>query len=222
MAYRWATWQAASGCTGKARPGAVALLDWCLAQYPGVARSGGIYNCRPVRGSSAVSIHSEGRAVDVMMPVVGGRAHQSGHDLLRRLGAKGVDLGLQTVIWDRRIYSARSPSGRSYPGLNPHVDHLHLEMTRQAADSHTPASIARLLGTPEPAPAPERLRTLRLATPNMRGDDVRLCQRGVGSSADGVFGPGTDRAVRSFQTRKGLKADGVVGPRTWEAILSGI
>lgn len=50
-----------------------------------------------------------------------------------------------------------------------------------------------------------------------RGDAVKVWQGILGISADGVFGPATDAATRSFQSSRGLVADGVVGPRTWEA-----
>jgi hypothetical protein len=36
---------------------------------------------------------------------------------------------------------------------------------------------------------------------------------------DGVFGGGTEAAVRFFQTRQGLDADGVVGAKTWQALF---
>ncbi len=47
-----------------------------------------------------------------------------------------------------------------------------------------------------------------------RGAAVRRLQRRLGISADGVFGPQTDRAVKRFQRRRGLAADGIVGPIT--------
>ena len=51
-----------------------------------------------------------------------------------------------------------------------------------------------------------------------KGPRVRKAQRWLGIRADGIFGPGTRRAVKAFQRRHGLTADGVVGPATWAAL----
>ena len=48
----------------------------------------------------------------------------------------------------------------------------------------------------------------------------QLNQAGFAVAVDGVFGPDTDRAVRSFQSANGLVVDGVVGPATRQALAS--
>ena len=60
-------------------------------------------------------------------------------------------------------------------------------------------------------------RTSGGGAPTKRGR-VRLLQRRLGISVDGVFGPATQGAVRRFQRRRGLTADGIVGPATWAAL----
>lgn len=221
MAYRWHTWESARECTKGPEPGATALKDWCVKYYP-PARNGGIFNCRTVRGSSAPSIHGEGRAIDIMFPVVNGAGHPEGQKLFEHLANHAHDLGLQAIIWNRRIYSARSPKGRSYNGVNPHVDHLHIEMVRASAKSLTPARISAILGTSAAVRPPANLRTLRLSQPRMRGEDVRFAQMKMGGlTADGIFGPKTDKRTREFQKENRLKVDGIIGRNTWTAILNG-
>jgi resuscitation-promoting factor RpfB len=51
-----------------------------------------------------------------------------------------------------------------------------------------------------------------------RGAAVRSIQRQLGLTADGVFGPMTERAVRRFQRRHDLVPDGIVGPLTRGAL----
>ncbi|QOR70186.1 peptidoglycan-binding protein [Ruania alkalisoli] len=56
-----------------------------------------------------------------------------------------------------------------------------------------------------------------------RGDDVTYLQQrldalGYAVAVDGIFGYGTQNAVREFQQAQGLTADGVVGPATWAAL----
>ena len=74
---------------------------------------------------------------------------------------------------------------------------------------------------------PAYTRLLKLVSPNMQGDDVEAVQRalistGADITADGIFGPATERAVKRYQNAKGgLAVDGQVGPKTWEALLGG-
>lgn len=71
----------------------------------------------------------------------------------------------------------------------------------------------------EIAPWDEKPRVLRLSRPMMEGSDVLKLQEalkkaGLAVSTDGVFGSGTDKAVKEFQQKKGLTADGIVGSKT--------
>jgi peptidoglycan hydrolase-like protein with peptidoglycan-binding domain len=52
----------------------------------------------------------------------------------------------------------------------------------------------------------------------MTGAPVKRMQEKLGIGADGVFGPGTEKAVKAFQTGAGLKADGIAGPDTFMAM----
>ena len=49
----------------------------------------------------------------------------------------------------------------------------------------------------------------------VRAVQSQLNESGYGLVVDGVFGAGTNTAVRSFQSSKGLGVDGIVGDNTW-------
>ena len=92
--------------------------------------------------------------------------------------------------------------------------------------TNTPTPTPTYSPTPTPT-IPALTRTLRLASPFMTGDDVLLLQQRLLAlgytevgTADGIFGPNTDEAVRIFQTRNGLAVDGIVGQTTWNVIFS--
>tara|TARA_R110000851_G_scaffold168016_1_gene313828 strand:+ start:7937 stop:8752 length:816 start_codon:yes stop_codon:yes gene_type:complete len=48
---------------------------------------------------------------------------------------------------------------------------------------------------------------------------VKLIQKALGITADGDFGPGTDRALKEWQKLNGLVADGIAGPNTYKKLL---
>ena len=49
-----------------------------------------------------------------------------------------------------------------------------------------------------------------------RGPEVKEWQKVIGTSADGIFGAGTEKLTIEWQKKNGLVADGIVGPATWE------
>ena len=52
-----------------------------------------------------------------------------------------------------------------------------------------------------------------------KGDDVKKLQQKLGLSADGAFGPGTEKAVKKWQIDNDLAADGIVGEGTWNKMF---
>ncbi len=66
-----------------------------------------------------------------------------------------------------------------------------------------------LTGDIPPRAAPTK--TLRVGS---KGSDVKQMQAKLGIVADGVFGPGTAKAVKAWQGANGLTPDGVIGPKS--------
>ena len=52
-----------------------------------------------------------------------------------------------------------------------------------------------------------------------KGDDVKKLQEKLGLSADGSFGPNTEKKVKEWQKANGLTADGLVGDGTWSKMF---
>ena len=51
-----------------------------------------------------------------------------------------------------------------------------------------------------------------------KGKEVKELQEFLNIGADGIFGKGTESAVKKWQSDNGLVADGLVGPATWDAM----
>ena len=126
-------YQEAGACTTGPQPGSRALMAWWLARFGGQgAINTGIFNCRVIAGSPVRSLHGEGRAADL-----GVRPHGAGygHEAAGLLLANSGELGIQCIIWSRHIWSGARPNEgfRPYSGSNPHIDHLHVELSWPAA-----------------------------------------------------------------------------------------
>lgn len=190
----FAPWQPATKCSGEAAPGARALMAVILARWP-AASSAGIYSCRSVRGGGSRSIHSEGRALDVHFP---GKTNPAGTLLVAALLPVADRLGIQAVIWSRRIWSAKSPTGRHYGGVNPHYDHVHIELTRTSGAKLTKATVVSVLTSASPP----------TATPVDLDAAIRRAKR------DGTYGGRIAAALKA----EGLRPD-LVGYATWQRRL---
>lgn len=60
--------------------------------------------------------------------------------------------------------------------------------------------------------------TVRLGS---RGNDVKIVQLMLQIYPDGVYGPGTDNAVKRWQRSNNLVPDGIIGPKTLKKLLKG-
>lgn len=211
----FAAWEGARACTSGPQPGVLAFTRWAMEEYGDKGGYNlGIYNCRTVRGGSTTSLHGEGRAFDFGFPV----GDPDGNEVLRRLLKSPGRLGIQAIIYERRIYSAISPEGRPYDGLVPHLDHLHIEFSWEAARVLTFTTVKTVLSRPRRKPGTRNLRV------GNRGADVRWLQGALQmKNVDGDFGDKTSDRVKKFEESQKKKyprlvVDGTVGPLTWKAL----
>lgn len=203
----------------------------------------GTYQMRPMRGSSLISVHATGRALDLSYRKTGKHQGADRAFVVRLMDAmtENADaLGLEMIIdyaypgglkggrvWkcDRNAWQDTKP-GVISGGGKPGSDWFHVELSPTAADS--PENISTALDqvlrtmqledhtTPAAAPQPKYPgRPLKLGS---QGVAVKAIQMALDIVIDGKFGPQTENAVKAFQrTRAATEnaVDGVVGPITW-------
>lgn len=65
-------------------------------------------------------------------------------------------------------------------------------------------------------------RILKLTSPRMKGEDVRLLQKAIGADIDGIFGPDTEKILKLIQKKlfpnDSNEWDGIAGKRTYLAL----
>lgn len=134
-----------------------------------------------------------------------------------------------------------------YTGSNPHATHVHVSVSSDPTLYDQPDAwllpgidIPEVL--PPTVPEPEENIVTQLPTLKLRDgfkdgrpqhrQHVRMGQALLAIAGvipantfdaqhrpDGLFGSGTEAAVKQFQTSEGLKADGIIGQNTWAALL---
>ena len=123
-------------CT-PAHPGTNELREYLLDRFPGI-RNSGTYCCRQNSGrTSHLSVHAIGRAIDLGVTTIGGDADNTiGDEVANFLVANAEYIGIQRVIWDHTFWNGERGFGAL--GGNPHVDHLHIELSIAGANRETP------------------------------------------------------------------------------------
>ena len=170
-----------SVCSPAAKKGTSAFANMLLRTYRN-SRSLGISRAC---GTGGVSEHKEGRAFDWGVSVHSARDRKSVKALFTWLlktdrhgnrYAMARRLGIQYMIWNRRIWGsyAASSGWRRYTGANPHTDHVHFSLSWAGARKKTsywhPRTFPHSSGSspkpPKPAPNPPE------PAPNPGGHDA--------------------------------------------------
>ena len=158
------------------------------------------------------------RAIDITHDPNGGFDSYKFADYLRVKGDKRI----RYIISNYRIANPGQP-WRPYkcpPNKNPHDHHVHISVSESASlyddDSDwdiglgKASVIDRVVAAVKEvvSPAPQVLKA------GSKGSAVKELQALLGITADGDFGPFTEKAVRAFQKEAGLVVDGVAGSYT--------
>jgi subtilisin family serine protease len=135
--------QTGTACSGGPAAGTAALRRLLRDQFG--PRAAEIYNCRPVRGGTTLSLHGEGRAVDYYVDASVPDELALGNRIVQWLLASDAGgnphctarrLGVQEIIWNHEIWTAgprRNEGMRPYSGVDPHTTHLHIGQNRLGA-----------------------------------------------------------------------------------------
>lgn len=135
-------WLGEASCSDGLEPGAEALGDYLQVYFPQVSLVGG-FACRAINGDpSQASVHSTGRALDIHIPLTadGGADNDLGDPIAHWLIRNSELIGIQFVIWDLSTWAPYRDVGdkaQPYSGAHPHDDHLHVELSVEAASLGT-------------------------------------------------------------------------------------
>lgn len=124
-------------------PSVQAFAAWILKQVKGVSSVGMV---RPSsRRNGGRDPHLNGYACDIM---IGGNDPVVGDAVANWLMVHAKAIGLQYVLWAKTEWTAHGSRGRwgvgTYPGENPHRDHVHVELSVEARAVSAEVMRARL------------------------------------------------------------------------------
>lgn len=180
-------------------------------RYP-VRRAGG-YNCRAITGGTSYSSHAWGISLDINDDTNPYRRDRLITDM--PLAMREEIEAIRTVDGVLVFRGGWDWDGRPE---TPHsnYDAMHIECIA------TPDELSAGFIVELPNSITDTL-ALPVIRRGARGPLVIFLQdllRMKRTSGDGIFGPRTEEAVRSYQRRHGLESDGIVGHATWTALIS--
>ena len=245
----YAAYSPQTTCSPTAKPGVVAFRDQLLRTYSWTRSLGIVRGC-DVGGRSE---HKEGRAFDWGVSAYSTRDVAAVNDLLGwllrtdRFGNKHAmarRLGIQYVIWNRRIWGAYDAADgwRSYTGASPHTDHVHFSFSWRGANKLTSYWTGKVGATTaptsggggtdggvpmpdddavaEPLPPPRLLAGTPLASAEMFSVDARRPGGATSKYALEAGRPYLVQVTGTYGYRPGARADAecsntASAPRTW-------
>jgi hypothetical protein len=127
-------------CSGGFTRGGRKLENYLMDKFDPEISSIGGYACRRMVGGTKMSLHGTGRALDIMIKTVGSKADNTKGDKVAAFLVRNAEkIGIQYIIWDNAQWRP-GRDVRFYGGgsKDPHVNHLHIELTEEAAALQTP------------------------------------------------------------------------------------
>jgi peptidoglycan hydrolase-like protein with peptidoglycan-binding domain len=168
---------------------------------------GGIWQGLTNGNSNFIGIEAENRGIanDLPWPAVQLDAYHRGVAAILAHIGKGVEF-----CAGHKEY-ALPPKRKNDPSLDMNVFRAAVAAI---LNNNVPTPV--LIPGSEPPNSKGRA-TLRRGI-NNDAELVKQLQTKLKVEADGIFGPGTEAALRAFQRAHGLVPDGIAGPKTWIAL----
>lgn len=190
-------------------------LDEVMHAFAYAPRSGdtGAFNCRPITGGTAFSLHAYGIAADINW---NSNPYRKDNRLVTDMPKAMVD-GIKAIRTEEGAQVFRW--GGDY---NTVKDAMHFEIV--ASRTEVAAGIDWATVRQEP-PDPKDPRTWPVVQLGDRGLAVaelqrRLVAAGFAADIDARLGPDSEEVLEAYQRSRGLDVDGVCGLQTWTALLT--
>jgi hypothetical protein len=132
------SYDSADRCASGDQPGTKKMKAFLRSKFPNEIDHTEGYICRNIRGSSGLSMHATGRAMDIFIDTIGSSADNTKGDRVAEFLIRNAEaIGVQFIIWDRSKWTP-GQDAMPYGGQHPHNDHLHVELTEEAGAMRTP------------------------------------------------------------------------------------